>query len=283
MIDDQERRDGDDALWAAARERTREQVRAVFAGTVTPTRKCPHCGAETQTRYEHCPACGESYLTTPPRFSRPVRLLFAATGAVVAAGAAVALALVLFHQGANTQRDVRARRAAAVAAERRRLTREQTPHHAPAGIAPARPSASASERRRIRRAMVGALEAAITADARSRVPRGELHPARVLVTECGPLNGRTADEDDLRKRLGRYACEAVTRRVRGTGGLRISLGIPFVGVIDFTRGTLTWCKDNPVGAGDVKLPLAVVRLKRECTAARGPAFGSGYLVEPVGH
>jgi len=54
-------------------------------------------------------------------------------------------------------------------------------------------------------------------------------------------------------------------------------------VIDFTRGTLTWCKDNPVGAGDVKLPLTVVRLKRECTAARGPAFGSGYLVEPVGH
>src|SRR5215210_2246726 len=85
MIDDQERRDADDALWAAARERTREQVRAVFAGTVTPTRRCPHCGAETQTRYEHCPACGESYLTTPPRFSRPVRLLFAATGAVVAA------------------------------------------------------------------------------------------------------------------------------------------------------------------------------------------------------
>jgi hypothetical protein len=26
--------------------------------------------------------------------------------------------------------------------------------------------------------------------------------------------------------------------------------------------------------------LAFVRLARECTAARGPAFGSGYLIEP---
>ena len=26
--------------------------------------------------------------------------------------------------------------------------------------------------------------------------------------------------------------------------------------------------------------LAFVRLSRECTAARGPVFGSGYLIEP---
>jgi hypothetical protein len=59
-----------------------------------------------------------------------------------------------------------------------------------------------------------------------------------------------------------------------------TLGLPFVGTIDFARGRLTWCKDNPVSAGDVKQVLAFVRLARECTAARGPAFGSGYVIEP---
>jgi hypothetical protein len=55
-----------------------------------------------------------------------------------------------------------------------------------------------------------------------------------------------------------------------------------VGTIDFVRGRLTWCKDNPASASDVKQALAFVRLARECTAARGPAFGSGYLIEPRG-
>jgi hypothetical protein len=45
-------------------------------------------------------------------------------------------------------------------------------------------------------------------------------------------------------------------------------------------GRLTWCKDNPTSASDIKSALAFVRLSRECTAARGPVFGSGYLIEP---
>jgi hypothetical protein len=53
-----------------------------------------------------------------------------------------------------------------------------------------------------------------------------------------------------------------------------------VGTIDFPKGRLTWCKDNPTSASDIKSALAFVRLSRECTAARGPVFGSGYLIEP---
>jgi hypothetical protein len=55
-----------------------------------------------------------------------------------------------------------------------------------------------------------------------------------------------------------------------------------LGTIDFARGRLTWCKDNPASASDVHEALAFVRLARECTAARGPVFGSGYLIEPRG-
>jgi hypothetical protein len=71
---------------------------------------------------------------------------------------------------------------------------------------------------------------------------------------------------------------AVSQSAR-QGAVTSSLGIPFVAVIDFGRAKLTWCKDNPVSPADIKSQLAFVRLARECTAARGPAFGSGYLVE----
>jgi hypothetical protein len=51
--------------------------------------------------------------------------------------------------------------------------------------------------------------------------------------------------------------------------------VPFVGTIDFPSDRLTWSKDNPTSASDVKSPLAFVHLSRECAGARGPVFGSG--------
>ena len=83
----------------------------------------------------------------------------------------------------------------------------------------------------------------------------------------------------VRKPLGRHACEAAVETA-SNAGITSTLGVPFVGTIDFPSGRLTWCKDNPTSASDVKSALAFVRLSRECTAARGPVFGSGYLIEP---
>jgi hypothetical protein len=129
--------------------------------------------------------------------------------------------------------------------------------------------------------LVARLQAMITADARQRVARGELEARGVRATECGPLNpGQgTRDEDALDRPLGRYSCIAVSQRARN-GSVTSHLGIPFVAVIDFRHGTFTWCKDNPVSPSDIESQLAFVRLARECTAARGPATGSGYLIEP---
>jgi hypothetical protein len=127
----------------------------------------------------------------------------------------------------------------------------------------------------LRKTMVADLEAAITSDARARVRAGTLNAHRILTTHCHSLvNGAPGDELDLRNPLGRYSCEAVV----GVSGS--TLGLPFVGTIGFGSGRLTWCKDNPVSAGDVKSVYAFVRLERECTAARGPVFGSGYLIAP---
>ena len=272
-------------LVAAARERARSQVSAIFAATPeTPLRRCPHCGASERTRYEHCPSCGKSYFVAPPRFSRRTRRALIALATAAALGALGAIVAAFKDQAAENATTLRSRQAAAVAAERRRLSREQAPHHGRATDVPLPGShASASARRAARHRLVARLEAQVTADARGRIARGELHAGAVRASRCGPLNAgqRVGDEDDLDKPLGRYSCLAVTQSARRRGGTS-ELGIPFVAVIDFRRATFTWCKDNPVSPSDIKSQLAFVRLARECTAARGPAFGSGYLVAPRG-
>jgi hypothetical protein len=269
-----------DDLAAEARERARRQVQDIFTRAREPVeRTCPHCGERARTEYEQCPACGRSYFAKPARFSRRTRrVLQAASGLLVAVAAAV-LVVTLSHQAGRNKAGTRARQAAVVAAERRRLAHEQRPHHA---VVTPRDRAAAPDATRLkrRRALVRRLEAAIAADARGRVARHELAARSIRGARCHPLvNGARGDELDLGTPLGRYACEAAVGTATA-GDVTSTLGLPFVGTIDFARGRLTWCKDNPVSAADVKQVLAFVRLARECTAARGPAFGSGYLIEP---
>jgi hypothetical protein len=270
--------DASDDLAAEARERAREQVRAIFSRPrEIPERRCPHCGETARTEYEHCPACGRSYFAKPARFSRRTRRAMWAAGGLLVALAGVAVVLTLADQASRNKAGTRQRQAAAVAAKRRQLAAEQRPHHA---LVTPRDRGDRATRLERRRALVRRLEAAITADARGRVRRRELAARAIQGTRCHALvNGARGDELDLRKPLGRYSCEAAVGAATN-GRVTSTLGVPFVGTIDFARGRLTWCKDNPVSAGDVKQVLAFVRLARECTAARGPAFGSGYIIEP---
>jgi hypothetical protein len=272
----------DEDLWEAARARTREDVRQIFARIPdAPRRTCPHCGAEAETREEHCPACGRSYFERPDRFSVRTRRILQAAGALVAAAVLALIVVVLIGQARDNGTSARERRAAAAAAERARLAREQRPHQALAA-APDDRAAPAATRLRLRRALVDSLEASITADARGRIARHELSARAIRSTRCHALaNNTRGDELDLRKALGRYSCEAGVETA-SNAGVTSTLGVPFVGTVDFASARLTWCKDNPASASDVRQALAFVRLSRECTAARGPAFGSGYLIEPRG-
>ena len=266
----------------AIRARARDDVREIFArAPEVPLRGCPHCGEQARTRDEHCPACGRSYFETPDRFSVRTRRVLQAAGALAVASVLALVVVVLVHQARDNGASARERRAAAGAAERARLAREQRPHHALVA-APDERDAPAATRLRRRRALVTSLEASITDDARGRVARHELRARAILATHCHALgNDARGDELDLRRSLGRYSCEAGVVTA-SNAGITSTLGVPFVGTIDFARGRLTWCKDNPASASDVKQALAFVRLARECTAARGPAFGSGYLIEPRG-
>jgi hypothetical protein len=257
-------------------------VREIFARrSDVPERSCPHCGEQARTRHEHCPACGRSYFDKPHRFSVRTRRILQAAGAVLVAIVAVIVVRALINQAHDNKARTRAQQAAAVAAERARLAHEQRPHHALAsGLRDRGRGAPAASRLQRRERLVQRLEASITDDARGRIVRHELSASAITATRCHAFTNRArGDELDLRKTLGRYSCEAAVGEATNKG-LTSTLGVPFVGTIDFARGRLTWCKDNPVSASDVKQTLAFVRLARECTAAHGPAFGSGYLIEP---
>ncbi|MGZ6696760.1 MAG: hypothetical protein ACXVFL_14110 [Solirubrobacteraceae bacterium] len=222
------------------------------------------------------------YFERPDRFSPRTRRILQTFGALGAAALLALVVVVLVHQARDNGTSALEKRAAAAAAERARLTHEQRPHHA------VEPDLRDDRRKPpivrlgMRKLLVGDLEAAITADARGRVARHELRARSIRSTRCHALaNGARGDEEDLRKALGRYSCEAAVETA-SNAGITSTLGVPFVGTIDFRSGRLTWCKDNPTSASDVKSALAFVRLSRECTAARGPVFGSGYLIEPRG-
>jgi hypothetical protein len=269
--------------WELARERTRAEVRGVFAAHRHDelTRTCAFCGREGTTSFEHCPHCGRSYFDKPPRLSRTRRRMLAATAVVALVALAAWLVPQVVDYRHNSDEQTRAARAQLLAAERARLRHEQRPHRGQAVALRPRPNASRAEQLRARRQLVTHVEASITADARARIRRGELTGKPPSRTSCDPLvrNQSVGDEEDLRKTVGRYSCVAVLSDAVQRGQKVGLFGIPFVAAVDFRRYTYVWCKDNPAG-NVAETGLAFVRLARACIAARGKAFGTGYVESP---
>jgi branched-chain amino acid transport system permease protein len=258
----------DSAAVAAAKARAAADVRAAVHGAYArddgpPLRRCPACGAEAHTHFERCSACGASYFQRPPRLSRRARLTLVAL-------AALALALILPRVEHSARERTAADRAASreqLARERERVIAEQRPHR---GRGSTREDVRAADAKRLaaRRALVRDVERAITRD------------ADVRTTECGPVRrDLPRDELDLSKPIGRYDCVAVTSDVRQRGKVVGTLGVPFVAAIEFRRGRLTWCKNNPAPSERGKL-LAQVRLQPACLGLPPDAkrLGNGYVI-----
>jgi hypothetical protein len=250
--------------------------------TEVPSRTCPHCGFEERSERERCSRCGKSVLIRPPRLRgrRRTQVIWASVAAGVLAVAVIALVL----NGVVSNRDERERKesARAIAAERVRLKRLQAPHRGSATqLAPAA-DASDLDRLNAREALVRAVEASITSDARARERTGELK-GPIARTECGPLlKAKDAVPDDrvLSKAIGRYDCVAVKSSVIGGAGQSVGrLGFPFVAALDFKKFTYVWCRNTP-GQGERGAALAFVRLDRVCLAAKGRALGTGYVDVP---
>jgi hypothetical protein len=258
-------------------------VREAFAQhrPAEQARTCAFCGAESTTHFEHCAACGKSYFERPPRLGRAARHGLVGLVAVALVGLAVWLTPKLVDFRHSSDARVRSSHAALVAAERKRLIAEQRPHHGSAAALRPAAGASSAEQLQARRALVGHVESSITADARARIARGQLEGQPPTGTNCGPLvrNQVAGDEEDLTKAVGRYSCVAVVRNAVQRGKRVGLFGIPFVAAVDFDRFTYVWCKDNPA-ANAAETGLVFVRLSRECLAAKGKAFGTGYVESP---
>jgi hypothetical protein len=265
------------------RTKAAQDVREIFSRAApreAPPRKCPNCKAEHVTERAFCPTCGRRYDRPFARVTDTQRWIL---GGITLAGVIVAAILILpgvFDAKRDNDARVAREQAVKVAAEKKRLIREQRPMRGrPAGLkAPGR-SASASEQLAARRKLLTAFEAAILADARNRVESGELD-GPVTRTVCAPLirnPGNVGEHEDLRNTRGRYDCVAVKRDVVKGGKVVGWFGHPFVGTVDFKRFTYVWCKDNKV-PGERGKALAKVPVPAVCIGAEGrPRVGDGYL------
>jgi hypothetical protein len=173
------------------------------------------------------------------------RIRTVAVVALLAVGATVAALtpaiLESKEERAEAERRERAEHRAEVA---RALKAEQRPRFRRSGsVAP--PGAAAERRLDARAALMDELSAAILTDARLRVRRGALDgPVRRLQCEPFPrtLDGVGADRD-LSRRIGRYACIAVTAEfARGEESIGGVIGHRYRTRVDFESGRYAFCK-----------------------------------------
>jgi hypothetical protein len=266
----------------AARERARQSVREAFerGPEQPPERTCPTCGHVAATWRPRCPNCEKRYDRRWPWLSDRARWSIAALVVAIAA-------VIVWQSAPHIDQSKKARAEAAaraqakrIAEERARITREQRPVRGKLTAAKDNPSAPTAERLAARREQAAQFRAAILANARSRIDTGEMD-GPVKSVKCSALvrsPGNTSDEDVLSKPRGRYDCVAVQRDVLRDGKLVAYFGNPFVGTIDFRRGTYVLCRDNKAPSENGKALVSVV-LDPSCIGAEGQSrVRDGYLL-----
>ena len=237
---------------------------------------CPSCGAEHSTNRAECPSCGKRYDRRFARVSDTQRWILAGLTLAGVIAAAVLILPGVFSAKKDNDARVAREQAARVAAERKRLIREQRPMRGrpehlrpPAGGSAAEQRGPPQARERVR-----------GRDPGSTPPPDQSGRARRLrspASSAGRWSTRRSEADDLKNSRGRYDCVAVKRDVMKGGKVVGLFGHPFVGTADFKRWTYVWCKDNKV-PGERGKPLAKVPIPAVCIGAEGrPRVGDGYL------
>jgi len=191
---------------------------------------------EPGDRYEPFPGLTKIPGWLWARMGRGARIAAGVAAAVLVVGV-ILLIPVLAEVRKDNRDDERRERAAALAADIKRVNAVQRPRTAT--IDRDDPAAPAQQRRRIRAASIEELRARILADSRGR--RGLNRARRV---QCAGPPGDRAPQRDLDRPSGRYSCTAVTARVVNADGDRAYgvTGYPYRAVVQFRTGGLTWCK-----------------------------------------
>ena len=139
---------------ADPRTKAIDDVREIFARAPKgpPPRVCPSCGAEHATLSPTCPSCDKRYDRRFPGVSDRQRWALGGLALFVVIAAAALILPGVFEAKRDNDARLAREHAARVAAEKKRLTREQRPLRGrPAGLRPPGVTASASERLAARR------------------------------------------------------------------------------------------------------------------------------------
>jgi hypothetical protein len=255
--------DEKDPAWQAAREATRDQVRAALAPV---ERECPACGRREKTASRTCPHCGSAYAARRPRRRLSRRQLLA----LLAGLTAVAAVLLVLAPGIREARERDRAREARERAELRqarieRLRREgrvvQVRRAPPAALA----GAPAAEQRRLRRSLVADVERTVHSNSLTRFREGEIRQ-RPLRGDCEPSPRnvrRIGAETTLAAPTQRYHCLAVTADIERQAGPEGVIGYPFYALVDFERWSYAICRiAGRPGEGSLRHPE--VTPPREC-------------------
>lgn len=193
-----------------------------------PIKVCPHCSVQSQTEGQYCPHCGASYVHGRKGLAKRTKIILAAVlGALVLAGAGVAIAQKVSHDNQVAEDKRRADAAAKAAAEQRK--QEEAAAQAEADAQARRDKAE----RAIRALAVRGMRKSITKDAKKRVAEGVLD-GPIYGTQCNPVGG--GSEDNLEAKTTKYECLAIqTKHSDGTVE-----GWRFSATMNWDDGSYTW-------------------------------------------
>jgi hypothetical protein len=227
----------------------------------------PKVNTSSQDRYEPLPGLLEipGFLVRkiPPRARKPAA--FAAGILLVA----VAVALVLSIPAITESKDERA--ATEAQQERERVKQRAAELQAELRLLEGRGQGArgltGAEAITVRQALEGDLNAAVLADAHSRVQAGEFTQT-VDRVECERYPRGARGEDpafDLSSATGRYSCLAITADApRIETNQASSLGYPYRALLDFESGRFAYCKiSGRPGEGSLTREFPV-RIPEQC-------------------
>jgi hypothetical protein len=156
-----------------------------------------------------------------------------------------------------------AEKRAAVAQNRARITKSQTPRHGDASSLLPPAGASAAEVAAAKARLMERVKADILADARARAAAGEMRPVN-RVASCDPTPGTPTSGP-----VGVFDCFLPTREIARTARTAAgAIGYPFRTVVDYKTFTYAWCKTEQVPGEMLVLNAKDVTLLPP--ACRGP-------------
>jgi hypothetical protein len=209
------------------------------------------------------------HIWTPPRDARvppiPWRKLAIGTGiGLVIVG--IALVIMVPRIDDNKEQTAKANaafKAAAVAHNRARINKSQTPRHGEAQTLLPKVGAPAGEQALAKVKLLNAVEASIFADAKQRAAAGEIRPV-IGPTTCQHVPGTPTEGD-----VGVYDCFVVTHKFNATDrSAKGAVGYPFRAVLNYKDFTYNFCKTEQVPGEMLVLNQKDVTLLP--AACRGP-------------